>query len=449
MSASRSQTGSRLPLVYWRAVVPDSSALLQRVGATDVQAARSDVTLAQIAGPQLEQIAAREADPEILAQLSPDGSAVTEMRTLSSGAKASADWAQVQAANQLVVSESDFKIPQIRVKNLASSPVLLPAGTAFLGGAQNRMLLEPEVIPAGAERKLGVFCIEAGRWQEEQPRFRSIGRVPSLFLLRVLEAGAGRFAEHSHLASHHQDLQVYTWETVLAGLTLGDEVNPTMDLMAFARSIPREDNEGDDLARNQDLNMDPMNMWGLFHSDRESGLAGCALYPNASFAPDAIFALKADLAWRSNLLTNGRGAREYYRIFDESKHLAIRCLPDGNPLQDLRKKPVLFEFSDEDLKNSFRPPLQSPPPLAPLSFAQEPMIRDWPEMAGYLGECNVELRKVAALPGAKQSRPGTKSSPEIHSLRFVHPARSLLGTGLLIGGRPAYLEATAFRSFSN
>ncbi|MCR9142585.1 MAG: hypothetical protein NXI24_10060 [bacterium] len=457
--------GDRLPLVYWRTVVPDDSDLLRRVRAGDqMRAANSDITLDRLAGAQLERIAARPPRPELIARMSPDGEAVAEFQTApesrpilnelgdAKDAQSAGEvqgWAELKPAQKLLVRENDFKIPQVKVKNAGQDPVLLPAGSAFLGGAQNRMLLEPAVLPAGAERTLGVFCVEAGRWDETQAHFRSVGRVPSLFLLRVLEAAAGRYSEHSTVHAQHQELQVYAWETVLAGLTLAGEVNPTMDLMRFTRNVPRrfaDEILPDDSTSRSDGEAGP---WGLFHADSASGIAGCALYPNAEFSADAIFALQSDSAWRGNLLANGRGAREYYRIFDESKRLAIRCLPDGSPLRDLRRKPVLFEYTDADLENSFRPPMESPPPPEPLSFAHEAAIQDWPEMAGYLRECRVELRKQAAPPGASRVRPGEKAPPDIHMLRFVHPAKSLMGSGLLIGGRPAYLEATAFRPHAN
>ena len=253
MSARRSRTDSRLPLVYWRAVAPDDSDLLRRVrtGPT-MKTLESDLTLERIVGAQLDGMSAgrpRSNSVEVVAQYSPDGEAVADMRAQSSqpativselrGADSVEHWAQLSPANRLVVREDDFKILRLRVKNLAPDPVLLPAGSAFIGGAQNRMLLEPAVIPGGAERSLGVFCVEAGRWDESQPAFRAIGRVPALFLLRILEAAAGRYSEYAAVPAQQQDLQVYAWETVLAGLTLAGKVNPTMDLMAFARSIPR------------------------------------------------------------------------------------------------------------------------------------------------------------------------------------------------------------------
>jgi hypothetical protein len=454
---TRERGQSRLPLVYWRSVAPDDSDLLRRVdGLGGMDAARSKLSLGKIAGPQLERVAARESRPDVVARLSPDASTVANLQTIPGApfilnelgdARASDDWAQLQPAYQIVVREDDFKIPRLRVKNMEQAPVLLPAGSAFLGGAQNRMLLEPTVIPGGSERTIRVFCIEAGRWDETQSHFRSIGRVPSLFLLRLLEAGAGRYPEHSTVHAQHQDLQLYTWQTVLAGLTLAGEINPTMDLMAFARRVPRDT----PLMNGKDNSSDAgvAGVWGLFHAHRESGVSGCVLYPNENFSADAIFALKSDLIWRANLLSKGRGAREYFRVFDESKRLAIRCLPDGSPLRDLRKKPVLFAYTDADLTNSFRPPLQARPPAEPLSFAREPAIETWAEMAGYLDECTVELRRIVGPGGTGRGRPGGIAPPEMHSLRFAHPARSLLGSGLLIGGRPAYLEATAFRPHAN
>ena len=433
MVAQRRQTGGRSPIVYWRAVRPDNSPFLKPVQLkplhANATAVASSVTLDKILGPELARIEAGPAIADFDTRSTPEYGIVARQLGPTTNApesqKQHAGWAAVRAPDQLVVSENDFKIPELRVKNLSNHSVLLPAGTAFLGGAQNRMLLEPEIVAPGAEQKIGVYCIEAGRWEETRPAFRSVGRVPLLFLLRMLEANAGAFAPGA--------LQSYAWETILAGLDLtGENDNATMDLMAFARHVERghiQPKSGDDV-------------WGLFHSDPTGGLAGCALYPNGSFASDALFALRADLYWRAQLSAHSRGAREYFRIFDDSKQLAIRCLADGSPLRDLRRKPILFRYGDDELQNGFRPPVERPPAPERLSFSSEPMIPDWASMTQHLSECPVEIRRVAG-PARSAGR------PEIHTLRFSHPTRSLIGTGVLVGGRPAYLEATAFRPFAN
>ncbi len=412
---------ARLPLVYWRSVAPDDSDLLQRFERPAF--AREDgPRLNQIGGPQLDALRAAPERPELTAYLSPDGGAIERLDSGraqellapdSNGAREL--WAgEIRAADQLSIREDEFVIPRLKARNLAQSPVLLPAGTAFLGGAQNRMLLEPTVLEPGAERSLPVYCVEAGRWEDdpEHEHFRSMGRVPQLLLGRVQEARA-RLAEGGTLTlKDREELQVQVWDTVLGGLTLAGQMNATMDLMNFSRRVSRAETPPllHTPERMAAKNTDAAGPWGCFHAHRESGLSGCMLFANPSYGPDALFALKSDLHWRSELLSGGKSAREYFRIFNEEQRLAIRCLPDGQPLKDLRGKPVLFEYSDpDDLQNSFRPPIEQPPPAEPLSLAS-------PTDGG-----------------------------ELHTLRFAHPRRSILGTGLLAGGRPVYLEATAFR----
>lgn len=459
---------ARLPLVYWRSVAPDDSDLLQRFE-SPAFAQEAGPRLNQIVGPQLDALRAAPERPELTAYLSPDGGAVERLdpgaddawpgsalrsnpgrahELLASDPGSARElWAgEIRAADQLSIREDEFVIPRLKARNLAQSPVLLPAGTAFLGGAQNRMLLEPTVLEPGAERSLPVYCVEAGRWEDdpEHEHFRSVGRVPQLFLGRMQEARA-RLAEGGTLTmKDREELQLQVWETVLGGLTLAGQMNATMDLMNFSRRVSREQTPPL-LQGNRAANGAAGGPWGCFHAHRESGLSGCMLFANPSYGPDALFALKSDLHWRGELLAGGKFAREYFRIFNEERRLAIRCLPDGQPLRDLRGKPILFEYSNpEDLQNSFRPPLEQPPPAEPLSLASpadsgEPPT--WTELREHLGECRFQLQAANAV--ASQRRGLQRGA--LHMLHFAHPRRSILGTGLLAGGRPVYLEATAFR----
>jgi hypothetical protein len=68
-------------------------------------------------------------------------------------------------------------VPELRVLNDLGTPVLLLDGEELVGAKQNRILNLSILAPAGADTKIPVSCVEAGRWGYRSRRFGSSDRA--------------------------------------------------------------------------------------------------------------------------------------------------------------------------------------------------------------------------------------------------------------------------------
>jgi hypothetical protein len=68
-------------------------------------------------------------------------------------------------------------VPELLFRNRGDSPVLLLDGEELVGAKQNRVLNLSILAPAGAETKIPVSCVEAGRWGYRSRRFGSSDRA--------------------------------------------------------------------------------------------------------------------------------------------------------------------------------------------------------------------------------------------------------------------------------
>src|SRR6516165_4685623 len=64
-------------------------------------------------------------------------------------------------------------VPELKVLNDLSQPVLLLDGEALVGAKQNRVLNLSIMVPAQTEMNIPVSCVEAGRWRHVSDRFAS------------------------------------------------------------------------------------------------------------------------------------------------------------------------------------------------------------------------------------------------------------------------------------
>ena len=74
------------------------------------------------------------------------------------------------------VSESG-SVPELLVKNLAPSPVLILDGEELIGAKQNRIVNLTILVAAGQTLRIPVSCVEAGRWARRSREFASAGRA--------------------------------------------------------------------------------------------------------------------------------------------------------------------------------------------------------------------------------------------------------------------------------
>lgn len=390
------ESRSRLPLVYYRTAPPEERTLLRFAATPGQRAARK---LGDFLGDGLFSAA-----PDAHAAV--DGARLQVFRT---GRPAAA----LGGVGELRAHEAEFEIGRIYVDNPAPRPAVLPSGAVFLGGAQNRMLLWPELIPPGGKR-IEVFCVEAGRWQRGAGAFQRIARAPELFWRRIAD-------EVSAADLSHEDIQQLTWNRALEALVLTDQLNSTLDLMQHLQRA----------AAPEPALTAPDGADGFLGSDAAAGLSSFGLYPATDVLRERLQAQNDESNFRRRLLNSAVAAREYFRVFDAGRRIAIRCDALGRPLRDMRGANLLFEYEDHDLTNGFRPPIEAPAPAA-LSYANEPAIETLEEWRAVLEECETRAERISGAGNAVR-------------LVFGHPERSINGAALIYEGRLAQLEATAFR----
>jgi hypothetical protein len=63
------------------------------------------------------------------------------------------------------------RVPELKVHNNLSQPVLLLDGEALIGAKQNRVLNLSIMVPAQTEMNIPVSCVEAGRWRHVSDTF--------------------------------------------------------------------------------------------------------------------------------------------------------------------------------------------------------------------------------------------------------------------------------------
>ncbi len=75
-------------------------------------------------------------------------------------------------------STSDAQVNAVEIYNKSKQPLFLLAGEVILGGKQDRVISQNTVVPAGAKKfKVGVFCVEQGRWEGNKAAFKASGKI--------------------------------------------------------------------------------------------------------------------------------------------------------------------------------------------------------------------------------------------------------------------------------
>jgi hypothetical protein len=64
--------------------------------------------------------------------------------------------------------EDRASVNDVQVTNASNQAVLLYEGELIVGAQQNRTIDQPVLIPAGAQIKIPVSCVEQGRWDDER-----------------------------------------------------------------------------------------------------------------------------------------------------------------------------------------------------------------------------------------------------------------------------------------
>jgi len=129
-------------------------------------------------------------------------------------------------AGQLHVTEvsEGGHVPELLVVSEADKPALLLDGEELIGAKQNRILNTSVLVPAKAQTKIPVSCVEQGRWRYASPDFTAGSYAPSKLRARK-SRDVGRNLKESGQAASNQGA---VWDEVAAmQFSLGAE-SPTM-----------------------------------------------------------------------------------------------------------------------------------------------------------------------------------------------------------------------------
>ena len=301
----------------------------------------------------------------------------------------------------LEFTEHGFQIKNIVCRNHSRQHALIPTGTVFSGGAQNRLLPQSTIVKPGVN-VLPTFCVEQGRWEKKES-FTELTNLPDLVQYHFLKGTETEDVE---------ERQIHLWQLIREMLALTGKENDTMNAAVWSHEeLPEVDTKS---AR------------GTFQIDQETGLTTLQILPHEGFMKKAMEHLGRESSFRRLLRQNAGGAREYFRIFDEKKQLGILCKSDGQSLHNMFGQPLLVEYKERDLENSFQPPLETPPAPVPLSLGGADQFTSPEEMVEALTEC-------------------TQTRLSENSFHLTHPHLPVVGEGLLLEGQIAALKAIAFQ----
>lgn len=108
------------------------------------------------------------------------------------------------------ISESG-SVPELKVKNMAVTPLLLLDGEELMGAKQNRILNTSILVPEESEIIVPVSCTEAGRWSFKSKHFSDSGHLASSRVRR----GKATSVNNSLLQKKtYQSNQSEVWESI-------------------------------------------------------------------------------------------------------------------------------------------------------------------------------------------------------------------------------------------
>lgn len=343
--------------------------------------------------------------------------------------------------DHLQLMEMD-SVRKLLARNSGTRPVFVPGNSVIMGGAQNR-LVEKDLYLDPGEYEIEVYCVEQGRWSDDTT-FHNMANFPGLLHHRLMYSSLMKQNDLTPDAgtTHSEDLsfayptdQLSLWSMIRQSLLLTDSMNSTQSMIHYLEKGSASDRN--DLYTRLDESTDIPDGRGYYFMDDSLGLVNLSISPSVDFFPDSVRRMNGELRWRSLLRKNGRRAREYFRIFDEKSRTALRCMADGTALLDMKGNYILFHYVDEDLKNSFRPPLEDAPGGGELSFAGESSVGSIDDFYAMLMESQCQLKREDV------------GNSSVYRMQLWHPEFPLLGSALLVEGRLAHMEAISFRPFAH
>lgn len=92
---------------------------------------------------------------------------------------------------ELAGNSNEARVEHVEVRNTGQDPVYLLGGEMILGGKQDRIIAADTVIPPrGKWVKVGVFCVEQGRWRGQNMKFKGGGAMADASIRKAAMKGS-------------------------------------------------------------------------------------------------------------------------------------------------------------------------------------------------------------------------------------------------------------------
>jgi hypothetical protein len=130
-------------------------------------------------------------------------------------------------------------VPLLRVENHSEIPVLIVDGEELVGAKQNRAVNTTILIPAAAQIKIPVSCVEQGRWSYNSRLFKSGDRImPAKIRARKAEQVRDSLRNGGSYASNQRTI----WSEINQLSASLEVSSPSMEMGAiYRKQRPRLD----------------------------------------------------------------------------------------------------------------------------------------------------------------------------------------------------------------
>ena len=155
--------------------------------------------------------------------------------------------------NRFRIGETSIsgRVPELKVFNGLSQPVLLLDGEELVGAKQNRVLNLTILVPANTEMTIPVSCVEAGRWQHRSESFVATDRTQ---FARGRALKLSQVTRSLYVSKTRSSDQRAIWREIDAKSQRMNVASPTAAMSAiyednqtklddFVRAMPRNDRQ--------------------------------------------------------------------------------------------------------------------------------------------------------------------------------------------------------------
>lgn len=131
------------------------------------------------------------------------------------------------STRQARVSEisENGSVPELKVFNGSSEPLLILDGEELIGAKQNRVVNATLLLPAHSEIVIPVSCTEQGRWR---PVSTDLSSSDAVMEMKIRRAKVQSVSEHLDQGGGHKSDQGQVWEDIQALQAKSGSASPTM-----------------------------------------------------------------------------------------------------------------------------------------------------------------------------------------------------------------------------